>query len=88
MSRKTGYDDTELAMVTVQPIVEVLGLGASVRTMQDLDSIVTAGLPKRSLVPLSSRLYSDNKVASAFKFKVAPVATWKRRTKRLSPLAR
>jgi putative toxin-antitoxin system antitoxin component (TIGR02293 family) len=86
MSRKTGYDDTELAMVTVQPIVEVFGLGASVRTMQDLDSIVTAGLPKRSLVPLSSRLYSDNKVASAFKFKVAPVATWKRRTKRLSPL--
>jgi putative toxin-antitoxin system antitoxin component (TIGR02293 family) len=86
MSLKTGYTDTEVAMVTVQPIVEILGLGASVRTMQDLDSIVTAGLPKRSLVLLSSRLYSDNQVASAFKFKVVPLATWKRRTKRLSPL--
>lgn len=73
-------------MVTVEPIVEILGLSASVRTMQDLDSAVTAGLPKRSLVLLSSRLYSDNRVASAFKFTVVPSATWKRRTKRLSPL--
>jgi putative toxin-antitoxin system antitoxin component (TIGR02293 family) len=53
--------------------------------MQDLDTAVTAGLPKRSLVLLSSRLYQDNRVASAFKFKVVPPATWKRRVKHLSP---
>jgi putative toxin-antitoxin system antitoxin component (TIGR02293 family) len=43
-----------------------------------------AGLPKRSLERLSARLFDDPKVASAYKFKVVPQATWKRRTKRLS----
>ena len=71
-------------MVTAPPIAEILGLGASVRTMQDLDTAVTAGLPKRSLVLLSSRLHHDNRVASAFKFQVVPPATWKRRVKQLS----
>ncbi len=72
-------------MVAALPIAKILGLGASVRTMQDLDTAVTAGLPKRSLVLLSSRLHQDNRVASAFKFKVIPPATWKRRQKQLSP---
>lgn len=72
-------------MVTALPIAEILGLGASVRTMRDLDIAVTAGLPKRSLVLLSTRLYQDDRVASAFKFKVVPSATWKRRVKHLSP---
>jgi len=71
-------------MVTAQPIAEILGLGASVRSMRELDSAVNAGLPKRSLVLLSSRLYRDTRAASAFKFKVIPAATWKRRQKRLS----
>jgi putative toxin-antitoxin system antitoxin component (TIGR02293 family) len=71
-------------MVAAQSIAEVLGLGASVRTMQELDTAVTGGLPKRSLVLLSSRLYSDHRAASAFKYKVIPPATWKRRAKRLS----
>jgi putative toxin-antitoxin system antitoxin component (TIGR02293 family) len=71
-------------MVTAQPIAEILGLGTSVRSMQELDSAVNAGLPKRSLVLLSSRLYRDTRAASAFKFKVIPAATWKRRQKRLS----
>jgi putative toxin-antitoxin system antitoxin component (TIGR02293 family) len=52
--------------------------------MQELDIAVNAGLPKRSLVLLSSRLYCDDRAASAFKFQVIPPATWKRRTKRLS----
>lgn len=71
-------------MITAQPIAEILGLGTSVRSMQELDSAVNAGLPKRSLVLLSSRLYRDTRAASAFKFKVIPAATWKRRQKRLS----
>lgn len=53
--------------------------------MRELDSAVTAGLPKKSLVLLSSRLYHDGRAASAFKFTIIPPATWKRRQKRLSP---
>jgi putative toxin-antitoxin system antitoxin component (TIGR02293 family) len=71
-------------MVTAQPIAEILGLGADVRSMQELDIAVNAGLPKRSLVLLSSRLYCDDRVANAFMFQVIPPATWKRRTTRLS----
>lgn len=71
-------------MVAVKPIAEILGLGASVKSMRELDSAVSAGLPKKSLVLLSSRLYGDTRAASAFKFKVIPPATWKRRQKRLS----
>jgi putative toxin-antitoxin system antitoxin component (TIGR02293 family) len=71
-------------MVAAQPIAEILGLGASVRSMRELDSAVHAGLPKKSLILLSSRLYRDTRAASAFKFKVIPPATWKRRQKRLS----
>jgi putative toxin-antitoxin system antitoxin component (TIGR02293 family) len=72
-------------MVTVRSIAEILGLGASVRTMQDLDEVVVAGLPKRSLVLLSSRLYQDNHDAAMFKFEVVPAATWTRRVAHLSP---
>jgi putative toxin-antitoxin system antitoxin component (TIGR02293 family) len=71
-------------MVTAQPIAEILGLGATVRSMQELDIAVNAALPKRSLVLLSARLYRDDRDAGAFKFKVIPLATWKRRAKRLS----
>lgn len=71
-------------MVTAPPIAEILGLSPAVRTMRDLDSAVTAGLPKQALVRLSTRLYQDSRVASAFKFKVVPLATWKRRTRRLT----
>lgn len=72
-------------MASALPIAEILGLGSTVRSMEDLDTAVSAGLPKRSLIRLSTRLYEDSRVASAFKFKVVPSATWKRRGKRLSP---
>ena len=71
-------------MVTAKPIAEILGLGNSVRTMEDLDSAVTSGLPKRSLMLLSTRLCPNPRAASAFKFRLIPPATWKRRAKRLS----
>jgi putative toxin-antitoxin system antitoxin component (TIGR02293 family) len=44
----------------------------------------TQAWPKGSLVLLSSRLYCDDRAASAFKFQVIPPTTWKRRTTRLS----
>ncbi len=71
-------------MVAAESIAEILGLGNSVRTLHDLDAVVAAGLPKRSLERLSARLHQDRRVASAYKFKVVPQATWKRRTKKLS----
>lgn len=71
-------------MIEPESIAEILGLGHTVRTVQELESAVSAGLPKRALEHLSSRLYRDRRTASAYKFKVVPQATWKRRTKRLS----
>ena len=71
-------------MIAPESIAEILGLGGSVRTVRELESAVSAGLPKRSLERLSARLYDDRRTASAHKFKVVPQATWKRRTKRLS----
>lgn len=71
-------------MIVPQSIAEILGLGSSIRTLGELESAIAAGLPKRSLERLSARLYLDRRAASAYKFKVVPQATWKRRTKRLS----
>jgi putative toxin-antitoxin system antitoxin component (TIGR02293 family) len=83
-SHITGYTDTSVEHGCCSFLAEILGLGTSFRSMQDLDNIVTAGLPQSSLVRLSSRLYPNNRDASVFKFKVIDPATWKRRTKRLS----
>lgn len=71
-------------MIAPESIAEILGLGSSIRTVSELESAVSAGLPKRALERLSARLYRDRRRASAYKFKVVPQATWKRRTKRLS----
>jgi putative toxin-antitoxin system antitoxin component (TIGR02293 family) len=71
-------------MIEPQSIAEILGLGGAIRTVNELESAVSAGLPKRALERLSARLYEDRRTASAYKFKVVPQATWKRRTRRLS----
>jgi putative toxin-antitoxin system antitoxin component (TIGR02293 family) len=71
-------------MIAPESIAEILGLGTSVRTVEELETAVSAGLPKRSLERLSARLHSDRRTATAYKFKVVPQATWKRRTRRLS----
>ena len=54
------------------------------RTVSELESAVSAGLPKKALERLSSRLHHDPRAASAYKFKLVPQATWKRRSGRLS----
>jgi putative toxin-antitoxin system antitoxin component (TIGR02293 family) len=71
-------------MIAPESIAEILGLRASIRTVHELESAVSAGLPKRALERLSVRLCDDRRSASAYKFTVVPQATWKRRTKRLS----
>jgi len=85
MSRLSSYNEPEgLPVIEPRLIAEILGLGAGIQTVGELESAVSAGLPKRSLERLSARLYEDRRVASAYKFKVVPQATWKRRVKRLS----
>ena len=71
-------------MIAPGAIAEILGLSHSIHTVRDLEFAVSAGLPKRALEKLVVRLYQDRRTASAYKFKVVPQATWKRRTKRLS----
>lgn len=71
-------------MIAPGPIAEILGLPSSIRSISDLEAAVATGLPKRSLEKLSARLYLDHKAAAAYKFKVVPQATWKRRVKKLS----
>lgn len=71
-------------MIEPQSIAEILGLKTPIRTVHELESAVSAGLPKRSLEHLSARLHQDRRTANAYKFKVVPQATWKRRNKRLS----
>ena len=71
-------------MVEPQFVAEILGLEGSIHTIDELEMAISEGLPKRALERLSSRLHSDHRVASAYKFKIVPLATWKRRHKRLS----
>ncbi len=71
-------------MIAPQSIAAILGLRASTRTVGELEAAVASGLPKRSLEKLSARLYTDRRIASAYKFQVVPQATWKRRARRLS----
>ncbi|MGC2662160.1 MAG: antitoxin Xre/MbcA/ParS toxin-binding domain-containing protein [Bryobacteraceae bacterium] len=85
MSRQASYNDPKVfGVIAPELIAEILGLSPAIRTVGELESAVSAGLPKRSLERLSARLYDDRRVASAYKFKVVPQATWKRRAKRLS----
>jgi putative toxin-antitoxin system antitoxin component (TIGR02293 family) len=72
-------------VIAPESIANILGLQSSIRSVSDLEAAVSAGLPKSSLDNLSARLHVDRKIASAYKFKIVPQATWKRRGKRLSP---
>lgn len=71
-------------MIAPELIAEILGLHGSIRSVSELEAAVSAGLPKRSLERLAARLHLDRRMASAYKFKVVPQATWKRRSRRLS----
>lgn len=74
-------------MNPVQPIAEILGIDASVRSLYELDRAVSSGLPKRSLVRLASRLYRDRRSATAFRNAIVAPTTWRRWDENLSPQA-
>jgi putative toxin-antitoxin system antitoxin component (TIGR02293 family) len=62
-------------MTDVQPIALILGL-KPLHSLHELEDAVAEGLPKRSVSRLAARLHPDGKEA---------LATWKRRTTKLSP---
>jgi putative toxin-antitoxin system antitoxin component (TIGR02293 family) len=72
------------AVIAPESVAEILGLEPPIHTVEQLESAVSAGLPKRSLERLSARLHKDHRQATSYKFEVVPPATWKRRSKRLS----
>jgi putative toxin-antitoxin system antitoxin component (TIGR02293 family) len=71
-------------MTDVQPISRILGL-KSLGSVGELETAVAAGLPKRSVSRLAAHLYPDAREALRFRCSIVPLATWKRRTTRLSP---
>lgn len=85
-SRRSMLDNERCSMslIATESVAEILGLGANVRTARELESAVSAGLPKQSLERVTLRLFPDKKAANAYLFKVVPNATWKRRTTKLS----
>lgn len=75
-------------MEAAERVARVLGgkavLGSQVRTWVDLDRVVRAGLPKRSLQLVARRVVDPGTSVNEFVYNVVPSATFKRRS-RLSP---
>jgi putative toxin-antitoxin system antitoxin component (TIGR02293 family) len=74
-------------MEAAERVAEVLGgrpvLRVRVQTWSDLDRLVRAGLPKRSLQVVADRVIEPKAAANRFVYSVVPPATFKRR-RRLS----
>lgn len=72
-------------MEVVERVAEVLGgrnvLRRTVRTWIDLERVVRAGLPKRSLQLVARRAVEPGTPTSALVYRVVPAATFKRRTR-------
>jgi putative toxin-antitoxin system antitoxin component (TIGR02293 family) len=72
-----------LAVEVVERVAEVLGgrsiLRRRVRTWDDLDRVVRAGLPKRSLQLVARRALEPGMPPNEFVYSVVPAATFKRR---------
>lgn len=70
-------------MEMVERVAEVLGgrslLRSTVRTWTDLERIVRAGLPKRSLQLVARRAVEPGMPPNEFVYSVVPPATFKRR---------
>jgi len=72
-------------MKAVELVAAVLGgrsvLHSNVRTWVELDRIVRAGLPKRSLQLVARRAVEPGAAVNEFVYSVVPPATFKRRTR-------
>lgn len=72
-------------MEVVERVADVLGgrsvLHQTVRTWGELDRVVRAGLPKRSLQLVARRAVEPGGSVNEFVYSVVPPATFKRRTR-------
>lgn len=72
-------------METAERVARVLGgrsvLRRDVHTWSDLDRVVRAGLPRRSLQLVARRAVEPGASVSAFVYSVVPPATFKRRSR-------
>lgn len=72
-------------MEVIERVAQMLGgtavLHQNVRTWVDLDRVVRAGLPKRSLQLVARRAVEPGTSVNAFVYSVVPSATFKRRSK-------
>lgn len=72
-------------MEVVERVARILGdrpvLRTRVRTWVDLERVVRAGLPKRSLQLLARRAVEPGGSVTAFVYRVVPPATFKRRSR-------
>jgi putative toxin-antitoxin system antitoxin component (TIGR02293 family) len=71
-------------MIALGEIAGILGIEDEVRTLSDLDSAVSRGLPKQSVVRLVSRIALTQSDQRSLRDQLIPPATWKRTTGRLS----
>ncbi len=74
-------------MTTPASIASILGLSTDVRTLNDLDSAVSFGLPRQAVLRVLSHLAPDKSQVRAIRESMVPSATWKRTKGRLSHAA-
>lgn len=72
-------------MEVVEHVADVLGgatiLRTRVRSWSDLDRVVRAGLPKKSLQLVARRAIAPGASTAEFVYTIVPAATFKRRTR-------
>ena len=74
-------------MIAPAAIASILGLGAEVCTLHQLDGAVARGLSKESVTRVVVRVSHDKRAARVLRDQVVPSATWKRTKGRLSVVA-
>jgi putative toxin-antitoxin system antitoxin component (TIGR02293 family) len=72
-------------MIEARKIAEVMGLGARVRSLHDLEASVSRGLPKGAIRKVAAHVEARRADQTCLIYKVIPAATYKRRKKNLSP---
>jgi putative toxin-antitoxin system antitoxin component (TIGR02293 family) len=74
--------------VDVEAVAETLGgrrlLGATIRSLGDLNEAVQRGLPKQAIRAVAARIYVDAARQRIWIYSIVPQATFKRRGERLS----
>lgn len=71
-------------MTSPADVALILGITRRVRSLRDLDGVVSRGLTKQSVTRVVARVARTRAEARTIRDRVVPSATWKRTTGRLS----